>query len=303
MRRRDLDKYFSDLSKAEKDALRHAVAYFQQDAFGPVASTAETLRWSDSACPLEEDADLDPLRAFSPFPYSPALNEIICTWRGDIWNLEIDAMALPTNKTFSLRNEMLATIHLLAGNELSEEQRLLEECRTGEAKMTRGYRLPAKNVIHTVDPVFKPHYKTAAENGLHQCYRNCLAVLCENGLKEIALPILYTAEKKYPREDAAHIALRTIRRFLERYPDKCDRVILVLKADGDNAIYEKLLPAYFPRSKTEEKWALGQLPKDTGNELGETVIKERAITIGVTPLDTAKKGSGAGPQAPSWFIK
>src|SRR5882724_8076380 len=93
----------------------------------------------------------------------------------------------------------------------------LKVCKTGDAKLTKGYDLPARYVIHTVGPKYNAKYHTAAENALYNCYAKVLQISRDNGFKSLALTPINTQNRGYPRQSAAHIALRVVRRFLEHY--------------------------------------------------------------------------------------
>ncbi|KAG2707037.1 hypothetical protein I3843_05G117600 [Carya illinoinensis] len=151
-----------------------------------------------------------------------------------------------------------------------------------------------RRVIHTVGPKYAVKYHTAAENALSHCYRACLELLIENGLKSIAMGCIYTEAKNYPREPAAHVAIRTVRRFLEKQKDKITAVVFCNTTTSDTEIYKRLLPLYFPRDKHEEEVAISKLPSDVGDENGETIIDERKIRIKPLPKKTAPKP----PKAP-----
>ena len=170
----------------------------------------------------------------------------------------------------------------MAGPELHQECMTLEGCRTGEAKLSKGYGLAAAHVIHTVGPRYNVKYRTAAENALHSCYRNVLQVAKENKIRAVAFCCVNSERKGYPPEDAVHIALRTVRRFLERWGPDIDRIVFAVDAKNVEA-YRTALPLYFPRSDEEELAARELLPEDTGNELGETVSEERKIRISEFP--------------------
>ncbi|XP_019165642.1 PREDICTED: ganglioside-induced differentiation-associated protein 2-like isoform X3 [Ipomoea nil] len=185
-------------------------------------------------------------------------------------------------------------LHAAAGPSLAEECAKLGGCRTGMAKVTKAYDLPARRVIHTVGPKYSVKYHTAAENALSLCYRSCLELLIENGRQSIATGCIYTENKNYPREPAAHVAIRTLRRFLEKQKDKIKAVVLCTTSSSDTEIYKRLLPLYFPRDKQEEEIAIAKLPTDVGDENGETVIDERKIRI--KPLPKTKKSSAREPQ-------
>jgi hypothetical protein len=114
----------------------------------------------------------------------------------------------------------------------------------------------------------------------------------EHQLRTIALSCVYTERKSYPREDAAHIAIRTVRRFLEHFNEDFDHVIFCIDDDADMEIYEQVLPLYCPRSCVEEQTATEQLPEDTGNAMGETIIEERTIRNSSLPVSDASAAGG-----------
>ncbi|KAI4966548.1 hypothetical protein ZWY2020_040553 [Hordeum vulgare] len=186
-------------------------------------------------------------------------------------------------------------LHSAAGSGLAEECATLGGCRTGMAKMTNAYDLPARKVIHTVGPKYAVKYHTAAENALSHCYRSCLELLIEDGLESIAMGCIYTEAKNYPREPAAHVAIRTVRRFLEKQKGKIAGVIFCITSSSDTEIYKRLLPLYFPRDKQEEETAVSKLPADVGDENGETVIDERKIRIRPLPAGAADRTVPAAP--------
>lgn len=161
----------------------------------------------------------------------------ISVHRGDITKLAVDAIVNAANETLLGGGGVDGAIHRAAGKELLEECRTLNGCKTGQAKMTHGYRLPAKYVIHTVGPVWR-----GGNNGepelLADCYRNSLKLAADNGLKTIAFPAISTGVYGYPKEQAAEIAVRTIREFLK---EKDMEVILVAFSESDAQIYERLL--------------------------------------------------------------
>jgi len=201
-------------------------------------------------------------------------------WRGDLCKLtNLDAVVNSTNEAMTERNEASKRIFAGAGKELQVAVSKLEGCKTGEARITPGFDLPARHVIHTVGPRYNEKYRIAAENALHNCYRNSLQVLTENGGKSIAFPVINSEKRRYTTENGVHIAIRTVRRFLEKYGSLVSLIIFCMDNDSDYLLYERTLWMYFPRSKAEERAALTQLPEDTGNEIGETVVEERKIRI------------------------
>ncbi|PKU63201.1 protein GDAP2 homolog isoform X1 [Dendrobium catenatum] len=219
----------------------------------------------------------------SRFPVDQDINGRIYLWRGNPWNLEVDAVVNSTNESLDEAHSSPG-LHTAAGPGLAEECSALGGCRTGMAKMTNAYDLPARKIIHTVGPKYAVKYHTAAENALSHCYRSCLELLIENGLQSIAMGCIYTEAKGYPREPAAHVAIRTVRRFLEKQKDKITAVVFCTSNSSDTEIYKRLLPLYFPRDKHEEEVAISKLPADVGDENGETVIDERKIRIKPLPV-------------------
>lgn len=224
----------------------------------------------------------------SRFPVNHEINSKIYLWRGNPWNLEVDAVVNSTNENLDEAHSSPG-LHAAAGPGLAEECATLGGCRTGMAKVTNAYDLPARRVIHTVGPKYAVKYHTAAENALSHCYRSCLELLIENGLQSIAMGCIYTEAKNYPREPAAHVAIRTVRRFLEKQKDKITAVVFCTTTANDTEIYKRLLPLYFPRDKHEEEVAMSKLPADVGDENGETIIDERKIRIKPLPKKTAPK--------------
>jgi O-acetyl-ADP-ribose deacetylase (regulator of RNase III) len=164
------------------------------------------------------------------------------------WQLPYSVQVVcTTNERLSDRSGVAGRIHLRAGIKLAEECRRTEGCHTGDAIVTLGHRLPASRVIHTVGPRFSVKYLTAAENALHACYRRSLERCVENKLRSVAFCVVNTESKGYPKEQAAHVAIRTVRRFLEAHGKHFDTVLLGMDNETDMAIYSAVLPLYFPR--------------------------------------------------------
>ncbi|CAO2828338.1 unnamed protein product [Amaranthus hypochondriacus] len=278
------------------------------DTGDSVVTLDQVPRWSDAEVrwslePYSEDSIFpnthfpDPLTLASTsengsngmvsrFPVDHEINSKVYLWRGHPWNIEVDAVVNSTNENIDEAHSSPG-LHAAAGPGLAEECATLGGCRTGMAKMTSAYDLPARKVIHTVGPKYAVKYHTAAENALSHCYRSCLELLIENGLRSIAMGCIYTESKNYPREPAAHVAIRTVRRFLEKHKDKITAIVFCTTTTIDTEIYKRLLPLYFPRDKHEEEVAMSKLPADVGDENGETVIDERKIRI--QPLPNARK--------------
>ena len=145
---------------------------------------------------------------------------------GDITKLDVDAIVNAANSSLLGGGGVDGAIHRAAGKELIEECRGLGGCKTGQAKITRGYDLPARHVIHAVGPVWNGG-KNNEEALLADCYRNSLELALENGLRTIAFSAISTGIYGFPLDRAAPIAVRTIRAFVSSHPDAFDRILLV----------------------------------------------------------------------------
>ena len=172
-------------------------------------------------------------------------DRIVKVWSGDIATLRVDAIVNAANTTLLGGGGVDGAIHLAAGPSLREECRVLEGCKPGDAKITNGYRLPAKHVIHTVGP---KGYQPAM---LASCYDHCLRLFKLHSLHSIAFPCISTGAYGFPREPACRIALSRIQKFLQEEPNmKIDRIILCTYLPVDEEIYQRTLPEYFSLSAT-----------------------------------------------------
>jgi O-acetyl-ADP-ribose deacetylase (regulator of RNase III) len=159
--------------------------------------------------------------------------------RGDITKLAVDAIVNAANTTLLGGGGVDGAIHRAAGPELLAECRTLGGCRPGEAKITRGYLLPARFVIHTVGPVWSGGQRGEPET-LANCYRNSLRVASENGVRTIAFPAISCGAYRYPIDDAARIAVETAKDFL-RENESIAEVTFVVSSDEIQAAYQQLL--------------------------------------------------------------
>ena len=159
--------------------------------------------------------------------------------RGDITKLHVDAIVNAANTTLLGGGGVDGAIHRAAGPELLAECRTLGGCRPGEAKITRGYRLPVQFVIHTVGPVWGGGKHDEART-LANCYRNSLQLAVENRIGTLAFPAISCGAYGYPVEEAARIALKTTREFLAT-TDEIDKVIFVLWGEDIYEAYRQLL--------------------------------------------------------------
>ena len=159
--------------------------------------------------------------------------------QGDITALKVDAIVNAANSTLLGGGGVDGAIHRAAGPELKAYCAKLGGCPTGEAKITPGFKLPAKYVIHTVGPVWHGG-KSNESTLLANCYRNSLELALKNGVKTIAFPSISTGAYGYPKEEAAKIAVSVMR----EYEKKFDEIIACCFSAGDKSLYEKILAGY-----------------------------------------------------------
>jgi O-acetyl-ADP-ribose deacetylase len=159
--------------------------------------------------------------------------------RGDITKLDVAAIVNAANTTLLGGGGVDGAIHRAAGPELLAECRMLGGCQPGEAKITKGYRLPAPFVIHTVGPIWRggKHHEPEI---LANCYRNSLQLAVKNGIKTIAFPAISCGAYGYPIREATRIAVKTTRDFLAT-ENKIDKVVFVLWDEEIYDVYHQLL--------------------------------------------------------------
>jgi len=158
--------------------------------------------------------------------------------QGDITRLKVDAIVNAANTRLLGGGGVDGAIHRAAGPELLAECRTLGGCPTGEARITAGYNLPAKHVIHTVGPVYSGRPQDAVL--LAACYRNSLKLAADNKVRSIAFPAISCGVYGYPIADACRIAIDTCAAFFKEHAIP-DRVVFVVFSESDRSIYEKTL--------------------------------------------------------------
>ena len=158
---------------------------------------------------------------------------------GDITQQRLDAIVNAANTTLLGGGGVDGAIHRAAGPELLAECRTLDGCATGQAKITRGYKLPAKWVMHTVGPVWQDGSQGEDEL-LASCYRSCFALVEKHGFKTVAFPAISAGIYGFPMERAARIAVRESKNFLE-WNQSVEKVVLVCFGASALEIYEAAL--------------------------------------------------------------
>lgn len=174
------------------------------------------------------------------FEPEPQYQERLLVVEGDIIRLRVDAIINAANETLLGGGGVDGAIHRAAGPELLEECRALGGCPTGEARITRGYRLPAAHVIHTVGPVWRGGSYGEAEL-LAACYRNSLSLAADHGLRSVAFPAISCGIYGYPPQEAARIAISESVRFLGGIRGASLEQVLLVCYGGDMFdIYQRI---------------------------------------------------------------
>ncbi|XP_072362735.1 ADP-ribose glycohydrolase MACROD2 isoform X1 [Scyliorhinus torazame] len=181
-----------------------------------------------------------------PAQIKPKLNDNVSLYRGDITKLKIDAVVNAANKSLLGGGGVDGCIHRAAGPKLLSACRQLNGCNTGEAKITAGYDLPAKHVIHTVGPVARGNCDERLKRQLRNCYETSLKLLEAQGLKSIAFPCISTGIYGFPQDDAAEIAVSTVKDWLADKQALVDRIIFCVFLESDLKIYQEKMLHHFP---------------------------------------------------------
>ncbi|KAI5121779.1 hypothetical protein M0805_009590 [Coniferiporia weirii] len=163
--------------------------------------------------------------------------------QADITTLQVDAIVNAAKSNLLVDG----AIHSAAGPLLKKECAQLGGCAVGDAKITRGYNLPAKCVIHTVGPMYDDKHADRQEKELASCYYTSLKLASQHRLRTIAFPAISTGIYRYPLEDATRVALGVARQFLPTAEgDEIDLIIFTMFNEKERKVFERLVPEFFP---------------------------------------------------------
>lgn len=209
-----------------------------------MASNALILKEIPTLTQLYRARLLSPAKDTMGSAPSKGLNDILSHIRHDITNLQVDCIVNAANRSLLGGGGVDGAIHRAAGYRLLDECRTLNGCRTGDAKITNGYNLPATKIIHTVGPIYNEDNHELSETLLRSCYRRSLELAVENGQRSIAFSAVSTGVYGYPNEAAALAVLDEVEEFLREGDNlsKFERVIFCSFMPADVRAYERYLP-------------------------------------------------------------
>jgi len=221
------------------------------------------------------------------FPIDESINKKMYLFCGECWKLPADAIVVGNYESLSYRGEENNPIFALAGPSFEKEVEEIESCLSGSSCIVSGGNTVFNNVIFSVGPKYDVNYDQTCDITLWSAYYSALNLAISNHsspIKTLAICCLYLKTKKYPRDLGAHVALRTLRKYLSHnVGQKLEKIIICCNNPEDYAVYNSLMPAYFPRSFDECLLQSNILPENLGNEWGEIINEKRKITVTAGP--------------------
>ncbi|GAA5977981.1 hypothetical protein JCM10908_004185 [Rhodotorula pacifica] len=212
-------------------------------------------------------------------PHSAELNEKLILWQGDLTKLQVDCIVNAANKSLLGGGGVDGAIHSAAGPDLLTACRKLKGAQTGETKLTRGFRLPASHIAHTVGPIYARSKKDQCEKQLRSCYKTTLDLCAEKGLRTVAFSGISTGVYGYPITAAAEVACDEVRNYLEgENGSKINKVIFCVFRQVDLNSYIEVIPAYFP-PPLGTALASDAEPSQAGEEEGDVKQTETATVV------------------------
>ncbi|XP_032882176.1 ADP-ribose glycohydrolase MACROD2 [Amblyraja radiata] len=231
------------------------------------------------------------------------LSDTVSLYRGDITKLKVDAVVNAANKSLLGGGGVDGCIHRAAGPKLLSACRQLNGCNTGEAKITLGYDLPAKHVIHTVGPIARGNCDERLKRQLRNCYENSLMLLETQGLRSIAFPCISTGIYGFPQEDAAEIAVSTIKEWLADKRSLVDRIIFCVFLESDLKIYKEKMLHLFPtddedlnaNSPSSKKYGNKELVEKNDDKIEASTDGSTDAEVKNSPKKTDEKSDSPSP--------
>ena len=219
-----------------------------------------------------------------PFEIDSGINNRLYLHLGSGYKIPCGACIVGQNEQLDDRSEDNAALFALFGPGVEEELFNLAPIQTGESVVTSGGTLPCEWLVHAVGPRYDARYLTASDHALFSAYKSALLLAAEKRAPDLTISCVYSFRKKYPRFEAAHVALRTVRKFLQHpVGDVFERIMFCVPTQEDFEIYAALMTAYFPRCAAEREGQRSLLPPDLGDAWGEIVISERVLKVSAGP--------------------
>ena len=239
---------------------------------------------------LESPEESVPEASKYKFPIDKSINKRMYLYLGAIYKIPCDAIVIGQVESLLDRHDGNDVIFTLAGIELEPQLAALAPCQTGDSVITTGGQMPCEYIIHSVGPKYDEKYLNASDHALFSAYKTALLLAAEKEVSSLIIGTIYKQTKNYPRFDAAHVALRTVRKFLEHTIGNIfQRIMFCVTSQEDFEIYSALMHAYFPRTEEDLEDQINLLPIELGDEWGEVKIPDRVVKLSVGPKPLPKE--------------